>query len=447
MSLEALQSGRITHASQDGSREFLSLLACIGADGDVIPPALIYQGESGDLQDTWLEDWTPETPAYFGVSKNGWSCDLFGLRWLDIFHRHTKDKAGNRRRLLIVDGHSSHVNLRFLEKCDELRILVLVLPPHSTHRLQPLDVSLFSPLATYYTNELQQLMMSSYGIVSMSKRKFWSLFWPAWQQAFSPANIASGFAKTGIWPYAPDVVLAKITKPPPPLLLSSIETSQTIQTPMTCRAIRRTQRQFHDAPNSPLLAKIFRANERLAAQHSVDQHVVKGLITALQDEKKRRKRGKRLNLIGEEDSGPQFFSPGRIQAARDWQAAKEQEEQQRQQNIIDRKAQAAAKRQQKEDEKTQRAVITLQKRQIAAELREQKAAERQAQKELKETIITQRKTKPKLQQQSAIPIEVQKTSKKQIKSSDHTTIVSQSEERVLATSRGRRVQLPQRFII
>jgi hypothetical protein len=111
MTLEALQSGRITHASQDGSREFLSLLACIGADGDVIPPTLIYQGESGDLQDTWIEDWTSETPAYFGVSKNGWSCDLFGLQWLDIFHRHTKHKAGNRRRLLIVDGHSGHVNM------------------------------------------------------------------------------------------------------------------------------------------------------------------------------------------------------------------------------------------------------------------------------------------------------------------------------------------------
>jgi hypothetical protein len=59
-------------------------------------------------------------------------------------------------------------------------------------------MSHFAPLATYYTNELQQLMMTSYGMINMSKRKFWSVFWPTWQQAFSPANIASGFAKTGI---------------------------------------------------------------------------------------------------------------------------------------------------------------------------------------------------------------------------------------------------------
>ena len=334
--------------------------------------------------------------------------------------------------------------MRFHEKYNKLYIILLVLPPYSTHRLQPLDVSLFAPLATYYTNGLQELMMTSYGMINMSKRKFWSVFWPAWQQAFSPANIASGFAKTGIWPYAPHEVLDKITKPLP---IDDTEAIQTAKTPMTCRAVRRTQRQFHNAPNSPLLDKIFRANERLAAQHSVDQHVIKGLITALQDEKKRRKRGKRLNLVGEEDSGPQLFSPGRIQAARDRQAIKEQEEQQRQQDILDRKTQAATKRQQKEDEKAQRAVIALQKQQLAAELREQKAAEKQAQKELKEAISKQRMEKPKILRQSTIPAKVQKVYKKQVKSSCHTTIVSQSEERVSATSKGRRVQLPQRFVI
>jgi multidrug efflux pump subunit AcrA (membrane-fusion protein) len=216
---------------------------------------------------------------------------------------------------------------------------------------------------------------------------------------------------------------------------------------MTCRAVRRAQREFRNTPNSPLLDKIFRANERLAAQHSIDQHVVRGLTTALQDEKKRRKRGKRLNLLEEEDSGPQLFSPARIQTAREHQAIKEQAEQQRQQDIIDRKALAATRRQQKEDKKAQRAIIMAQKRQLAAELRAQKAAEKQAQKELKEATIQQHMENPGPKQQSTMPTKAQKTHKKQIKSSGCTTMVSQSEETILATSRGRRVQLPQRFII
>ena len=135
-----------------------------------------------------------------------------------------------------------------------MRILLLILPPHSTHRLQPLNVSLFAPLARYYTNGLNTLMMSSLGMVSMSKRAFWSVFWPAWQEAFSKKNIASGFKKTGIWPYNPDLILSKITKAVPDKVTNS---SEGPHTPMTCRAVRRIQRQYRIAPNSILLSKVF----------------------------------------------------------------------------------------------------------------------------------------------------------------------------------------------
>ena len=81
-------------------------------------------------------------------------------------------KPRQRRRLLIVDEHSSHVNMKFINKCDELKILLLILSSHTTHRLQPLNVSLFSPLASYYTNDLNELMFNLLGLVSMSKKIF-----------------------------------------------------------------------------------------------------------------------------------------------------------------------------------------------------------------------------------------------------------------------------------
>ena len=82
MSKKAYESGRITSASQDGNREFISLLACISAIRVALPPALLYKGELGDLQDGWLQDLQAEECAYFGVSSNGWSNDAFGLQWL-----------------------------------------------------------------------------------------------------------------------------------------------------------------------------------------------------------------------------------------------------------------------------------------------------------------------------------------------------------------------------
>jgi hypothetical protein len=40
--IQQLKSKKVIGASQDWSREFISLLACICADGTAIPPALIY---------------------------------------------------------------------------------------------------------------------------------------------------------------------------------------------------------------------------------------------------------------------------------------------------------------------------------------------------------------------------------------------------------------------
>lgn len=93
----------------------------VGRDGAALPPALIYKGESADLHDSWVEDFLETDEAYFATSSNGWSPNDLGLQWLDkVFNRHTKDKAGNRRRLLLVDGHSSHVNVKFIVEAEKL---------------------------------------------------------------------------------------------------------------------------------------------------------------------------------------------------------------------------------------------------------------------------------------------------------------------------------------
>ena len=83
--------------------------------------------------------------------------------------------------------------MAFLNMCDKLRIVVIILPPHSTHRLQPLDVSLFQLLATAYSQEINDIMHKGAGIVSMTKRIFWGCFKPAWQRSFSHNNITSAF--------------------------------------------------------------------------------------------------------------------------------------------------------------------------------------------------------------------------------------------------------------
>ena len=144
--------------------------------------------------------------------------------------------------------------MRFIEKCDKFQILLFILPPYLTHRLQPLDISLFSPLSTHYSNGLNKLIFNSLGITNISKRTFWSVFYPAWKQAFSVANIASGFLKTGIWLLNPAFIINTILKSLP-IVTPSIFTQ--IKTPLTCRAVRRIQQKYTVAPSPTLLTKVF----------------------------------------------------------------------------------------------------------------------------------------------------------------------------------------------
>jgi hypothetical protein len=156
-SKSAFQTGAGTQIVQDGNRERITVLAAIGADGSTLSPSRNYQGASGNLQDTWLDKFdTDEHSCFFTSSPSGRANDELGYQWIcGVFDRETKAKARQGRDycLLILDGHRSHVNIKFIEFCNKHRILLAIFRPHSTHRIQPLDASLFSPLAVYYGQE------------------------------------------------------------------------------------------------------------------------------------------------------------------------------------------------------------------------------------------------------------------------------------------------------
>jgi hypothetical protein len=78
--------------------------------------------------------------------------------------------SSREKRLLIVDDHSSNINMAFINECDSLRIILLVLPPHSTHRLQPLDFVLFGMLSTAYSKKPNTWTAKGMGETSMKNR-------------------------------------------------------------------------------------------------------------------------------------------------------------------------------------------------------------------------------------------------------------------------------------
>ena len=56
---------------------------------------------------------------YFGATENRWTNDTQSLEWLKtVFKPNTPPKRATTKRILIVNGHSNHVNLKFIDYAD-----------------------------------------------------------------------------------------------------------------------------------------------------------------------------------------------------------------------------------------------------------------------------------------------------------------------------------------
>ena len=195
--------------------------------------------------------------------------------------------------------------MAFINRCDRLKILLLILPPHSTHKLQPLDCGNFLPLLIYYSQEINAILTDSEGESNMTKRMFYGLFKLAFEKAFSIENIESAWQKIGLWPYDPPVVLDIFKERPNTDILVNINVRDPneVKTPYTSKSIRHFQAQFAKNPTKQLQRKLFKANMHLIAEREIAIYKAKCFKRALVYEKKKRKKLIRLNLLGEEKSG------------------------------------------------------------------------------------------------------------------------------------------------
>lgn len=132
----------------------------------------------------------------------------------------------------------------------------------------------------------------------MSKKFFYKIFKSAWEAAFTEENILNAFAKPGIWPINAEIVLSKIRKPAP-----APKIPQKIKTPLASKAIRHFTLAFHNSPSQERADKGSKALQHLSAEVSILKHENCGLREALVLEQQKRKKGKRLNLAGEESQG------------------------------------------------------------------------------------------------------------------------------------------------
>jgi hypothetical protein len=136
------------------------------------------------------------------VSDNGWIDDDHCEAWL------TKGfiaQVGVRNKpiLLICDGHGSHCTGTLLLKAADHNIFILRLPPHCTHKLQPLDVGVLGPLQAEFSDNVDAFVtQNGHGI---GKREFIEEYTNAHDQAFNEDLIQAAFKHCGIVPLNPNI--------------------------------------------------------------------------------------------------------------------------------------------------------------------------------------------------------------------------------------------------
>ncbi|XP_018358953.1 PREDICTED: uncharacterized protein LOC108758464 [Trachymyrmex cornetzi] len=177
--------------------ENVTVLACMNAAGHFIPPFVLFKGVR--KRDDFMIDIPPRTEIF--MTEKGWVTEEAFKAWLSHFNRfRTKGKV-----ILILDGHLSHTNLTVVDLCEESDIELILIPPHTSHAIQPLDVSFFKPLKIYYHQRAISWQHSNVG-KGITRIVFGILLKHAWNLAASIKIATKGFEKIGIYPFNPHAI-------------------------------------------------------------------------------------------------------------------------------------------------------------------------------------------------------------------------------------------------
>ena len=169
------------------------MCCCVSATGMALPPAFIF------LRVRFASHMLRGAPAgSLGLANpSGWIKEDIFLQVLKHFVDNmtvSKDQPG----VLIMVNHNSHITLEGVELAKNHGLDLLTLPPHCSHKLQPLDVGVFGAFKKFYSSfccewHLSHLgeTLSSYYVAGLSNKAF--------IKSCTLENITSSFRRTEIF--------------------------------------------------------------------------------------------------------------------------------------------------------------------------------------------------------------------------------------------------------
>ncbi|XP_055307136.1 tigger transposable element-derived protein 6-like [Sitodiplosis mosellana] len=185
------QVGRIVSAERG---TLVTLAVAVSATGNTIPPFFVFPRKK------FKNNFLIGGPVGCGGAGNpsGWMNGPQFYEFLGFFQAHAHASLENPV-LLILDNHESHLSIKGLDYCKENGIVVLSLPPHCSHKLQPLDRSVFGPFKKVVNTQCDNWVTSNPG-TTMTIYHVPGIVKDALPLASTHKNVTAGFVCTGIFP-------------------------------------------------------------------------------------------------------------------------------------------------------------------------------------------------------------------------------------------------------
>ena len=194
----------VTFTRAPGNRASVTAIECISAVGKSLTTNLIFKSTARTPPSTYQDNIRGKRYIVHG-SKTAYTCSRIFIEWLkDCFIPETGGEGPVR--LLLLDGCTVHAIPEAVSLARSAGVLMLFLPAHTSHVLQPLDVGVFSPLKAAYRTAIGATVRWN-NAQNVRKYTFLEAYTAAHRKAFTESNMKAGFYATGLWPFSPSKLI------------------------------------------------------------------------------------------------------------------------------------------------------------------------------------------------------------------------------------------------
>lgn len=177
------------------NRDYLTVGESVNATGNSTAPFIIIKGVH--LMERWFDERIPDGAA-ITTSDSGYVNDQLAVEFINHLIYNIRHRRRGEWVPLLLDGYDSHCTKPFVDTSDANKIILLCLPPHTSHFLQPLDTVAFGNYKKNYRQSIDRATRS--GSLEYGKMDFLIDLKRIRADTFTQAIILASFRKAGIYP-------------------------------------------------------------------------------------------------------------------------------------------------------------------------------------------------------------------------------------------------------